>query len=254
MAEVIGYREPVFTFDHAQKVWGESYWALSGKAMLEWVLNSRPKVRGLGVLGWYDHRPFILPVAVRRICWCENIHLGEVPKDITDTYEYPLKEFPQKLEPERREEYLLQKSWLLVNFKWDTMSIAPHIFNLLLAKILALADYNKIGLVVFDTKDLYVNYNPIEWLQKYDMPYPVEDLDAQKTEYERWLTWSGFKRFYDSGPKQQFIGTPWYFRAPVEGASYGSTLPEYPPYKLHPLSVTGGLFYPTGLEETEETL
>lgn len=245
--ELTGYREPVFTHDVAEKAWGEGYWALAGKAMLDWVISSMPKNRPIPVHGWYDHRPNILPVATRRICWCMSPKMGEIPKDITDVYQYPLTEYPQGLVPEKQEEHLLRRSWALLLLKWDTLSVAPYIFNLLLAKILAISDLNKIGLIVLDTKDLYVNINPVEWYKKYDAPYPVADVEQQKEVYDQWLTWSGFRRYYTLG-KKGLITTPWYFRIPDPTARYGTSIREYPEYKVHPLMVTGGIYYPPGYE------
>lgn len=248
--EVVTYREPVFTHDTAKKAWGEAYWSLSGKAMLDWVISGKKKVTGLNMQGWYDHRPKMLPIATRNICWCMNISKGEIPKEITDTYSIDIDTYPSWLLPEQYEEYKLKKSWTHIYFKWDSMSIQPQVFNLLLAKLLAFSDYNKIGLVVFDIKDLYVNFNPVEWYKKYHEPYPVEDLDKQKALYEQWLTWSGFKRYYtvETG---QLIATPWYYRIPVKDSSFGSSIQEFPEYQLHPLAVTSGTFYPPGLVTKE---
>lgn len=250
MAEAIVYRQPVFSHDNAEKAWGKSYWALSGKAMLDWILSISPKKR-LGIQGWYDHRPCMNPIATRNICWVRNVEVGEIPEDIVKTYSYPLKEYPSYIKPEDREEYLLKKSWVQVIFKWDTMSVAPNVFNTLLAKILASSNYNKIALAILDTKDLYVNYNPVEWSKVYNKPYPVEDLDKQKELYEQWLTWTGFKRFY-TFDGTHLISTPWYYRLPEEvSIAYGSSIREFPEYQVHPLPVMDGIFYPPGLKPYE---
>lgn len=251
MAELIFYREPVFTHDFAEKAWGSSYWALSGKAMFDWIMSLKPDSRGLNIQGWYDHRPSISQAPIRHICWVRNIKENEVPLDITESYSYPIEEYPSLVPIEERPAFLLKKSWVQILFKWDTMSVPPNIFNLLLAKILALSDYNKIALVLADTKDLYINYNPIEWSTKYNKPYPTEDLDKQKELYEQWLTWSGFKRYY-TADGLDLIATPWYYRIPEEGNAYGSYIKEYPEYKLHPLPVTGGIYYPPGLKKEDE--
>lgn len=243
---IIEYREPTFTHDDVKKAWGEAYWGLSGQMMLDWIMSIQAKIRGLGAQAHYDHRPGINPVALRNVCWCIKPIVGEIPEDITDTYIFDIKDFPSGLPAEKKEEYILQKSWAHLYFKWDTMSVEPQVFNLLLAKLLAASDYNKVGLVILDTKDLYVNYNPVKWCKKYSAEYPVSDLDKQKELYEQWLTWSGFRRYYVSDDKGKFIATPWYFRAPVEGIPFGKDIKEYPPYKLHPLKVSGGTFYPPG--------
>lgn len=249
MATIKQYRTPVFTYGHAEGVWGSSYWALSGKQMLDWLIATQARTDAPRVHSMYEHRPSFSPTAARNMCWCMKPKVGEIPDGITETYSYDISKYPTWMNSDQKIEYLLQKSWALLFFKWDSMSVEPNTFNLLLAKVLAAADDSKIGLAILDTKDLYVNFNPVEWGKKYSDPYPVADLDAQKALYEQWLTWSGFRRYYTAGAGTKIVATPWYFRAPVENSSYGVGIKEYPPYQPHPLQVTGGTYYPNGYEK-----
>ena len=248
MAVIKQYRTPVFTFDHASNVWGSSYWALTGKEMLDWLIATQARINEKGVHGLYDHRPSFSPTANRHVCWCRKPKVGEIPSPITDAYAVEIEKYPSWMNNDQRIEYLLQKSWSVLFFKWDTMSAEPTGFNLLLAKLLAESDSSGVGLTLFDSSDLYVNYNPIEWMKKYSEPYPVEDLAKQKVAYDQWLTLSGFRRYYVTADNGSIVATPWYFRVPVAGSAFGEGIQESPSYKLHPLQVTGGTYIPQGYE------
>ena len=245
------YRLPAFTHDYAEKAWGKSYWLISGIILLEWIktVSSRP----IDLHAWYDHRKFLNPDGTRCVAYTLKPSKGEIPDAITDTYKIEVdeEEFPEHLDTqEKRDQYILENSWCHLFFKWDTMSLEPHIFNLLLSKISCVASLNKIALVVVDTVDLYVNYNPNEWMKRFKKPYPVKDLEGQKEVYSNSLTYSGFQRLNEYDKKLGLIETPWYYKIPtVEPEKYGEGIREFPEYKVHPIEVTGGTFYPQGIYE-----
>lgn len=251
--EKIEVREPVFTFDHAKKVWGESYWALDGYKMLLYVRRLGYKIPHPSLSGLWDYRPEINPIATRNICWIKSAEVDEIPEGITKTYENPEVDYPDNYDIFQRQALLIKKSWALVFFKWDSMSIDPGVFNTLLYKYLLISDSTKQGMVVFDTKDLYVNINP-EWFEtKFEKPYPVKDLQAQIDKYDTWLTYAGFNRYYIV-QNNHLIETPWYYRIPqvnTENDTVG--IKEIPEYKLHPLQTTQGIFYPVGYNKVENS-
>lgn len=249
MAAIKQYRTPVFTFEHAASVWGTSYWALSGKEMLDWLIATQARLNEKGVHGLYDHRPsFSTTDPERHVCWCRKPKVGEIPEEITNAYAVEIEKYPSWMTNDQRIEYLLQKSWSVLFFKWDTMSAEPTGFNLLLAKLLAESDSSGVGLTLFDSSDLYVTYNPVEWMKKYHDPYPVDDLAKQKVAYDQWLILSGFRRYYTADTSGGIVATPWYFRAPVSDSTFGGGIKESPSYKIHPLQVTGGTYTPPGYE------
>ena len=248
MAAIKQYRTPVFTFEQASGAWGSAYWALSGKEMLDWLIATQARIDDMRVHGIYDHRPSFSETAVRHVCYCRKPKVGEIPTSITDTYAVEIEKYPSWMTTSQRIEYLLQKSWSVLFFKWETMSAEPTGFNLLLAKILSESDKTGVGLTLLDSSDLYVNCNPSEWMKKYQEPYPVADLEKQKIAYDQWLTLSGFRRYYLEDERGFIVPTPWYFRAPVSDASFGEGIKESPTYKLHPLTVTGGTYVPIGYE------
>lgn len=247
--DTLQYREPVFTHDRAENAWGKSFWHLSGRELLSWIRTAHKGAIGLDLHAMYDHRMFFSENSKRLVVWAIKPKLNEIPEDILSSYVIEVDIFPSNLlSAEARQEYLIQKAWSHLYFKWDSLSMKPHEFNLLLAKIIATAERERLGLVILDTKDLYVNYNPIEWLKRYDAPYPVEDLNKQKEVYEQWLTFSGFRRLYQY-IQGKLVGTPWYFRVPEKTVvPYGYSIQEYPPYQVHPLQVTEGTFIPDGYE------
>lgn len=245
-------REPVFTFDHAKKVWGESYWALDGYRMLQYARrlgyrNPDPTLKGL-----WDYRPNFGSLATRNVCYIRPVELGEVPNEIIRTYAIEDIELPDNLTLEELELYILQKSWAMLFIKWDSLSLKPERFNTLLYKFILIADHSKQGIVILDTKDLYVNVNPYDYQSKFDNPYPVEDLQGQIDAYDQWLTFAGFNRYYITGDKG-LVATPWYYRIPRINAENDVVgIQEVPQYKLHPIETTQGIFYPIGYDRESD--
>lgn len=253
--ENIILREPVFTFDQAKKAWGEGYWALDGYRMLLYVRRLGYKKSAPSLSGVWDYRPCINPIATRNVCFIRPVEVDEVPREITDAYEHPVVDAPDNFTFVQKQEYMLKKSWAILFVKWDSLSIDPDKFNTLLYKYILISDSTKQGIVLLDTKDLYVNVNPYEFHTKFEKPYPVEDLQAQKDKYYEWLTYAGFNRLYMRDDKNSLIETPWYYRVPRVNAENDTVgIKELPEYQVHPLHLLKGTFYPTGYdkEDSEE--
>lgn len=249
-SEQIELREPVLTFEHAEKVWGKSFWALDGYRTLLYVRRLGYRKSKPSLMGLWDHRMKFGPISTRNVCYIKHAELGEIPKAITDTYIPDDIEWPDYYDASKLEEYILKKSWVTLFFEWKTMNIDPEVFNTLLYKFLLIADHTKIGMALLNTNDLYVNVNPVDFQKKYNQSYPIEALVKQKEKYDNWLKYAGFNQYFLVTDRNEFVSTPWYYRLPRLNASeldpvHTQEIPEYIP---HPLKTSNGIYYPNGYE------